>query len=129
VRGTRTKNKGVKISTNGNKQRERERQRERTKRGGGKCCSPMLLHGKVPLAGKGEQGTIMWTEGMRKNVRKEGDENNEQFSKAEIQRGLGVGGSLSVLNRGKEEQEEKCPSSTGVGREKKTTKMGGKEGK
>jgi hypothetical protein len=29
----------------------------------------------------------------------------------------GGGGSLSVLNRGKEEQEEKCPSSTGVGRE------------
>jgi hypothetical protein len=30
---------------------------------------------------------------------------------------FGGGGSLSVLNWGKEEQEEKCPSSTGMGRE------------
>jgi hypothetical protein len=29
----------------------------------------------------------------------------------------GGGGSLSVLNRGKEGQKEKCPSSTGMARE------------
>jgi len=33
----------------------------------------------------------MWTEGQRKNLKEEGDENNEQFSNTEIQ-GLGGGG-------------------------------------
>jgi hypothetical protein len=53
---------------------------------------------------------------MRENVKTEGDENNEQISNTEIQRG-GRGGCLSVLNRGKEGQGEKYPSSTGMGRE------------
>jgi len=31
----------------------------------------------------------MWTGGQRKNLKEEGDENNEQFSNTEIQRGVG----------------------------------------
>jgi len=45
----------------------------------------------------------MWTEGQRKNLRQEGDENTEHFSNTEIQRG---GCSLSVLNQGIKGQEK-----------------------
>jgi hypothetical protein len=64
---------------------------------------------------------IIRTEGQKKNLSDEGDENNEQFNITEIQRGEC---SHSVLNRGKEGQEENCQSSTG--RAEKGTKKRGK---
>ena len=49
-----------------------------------KCYSMV----KLPRAEPGDtRNIIMWTEGQRKNLREEGDENNEQFSNTEIQRG------------------------------------------
>jgi hypothetical protein len=62
----------------------------------------------------------MWTEGQRKNIKEEGDENNEQFCNTEIQRG---GHSLSVLNQGTEGWEEKIAGDTGRP-EKRTKKWG-----
>jgi len=63
----------------------------------------------------------MWTEGQRKSLKEEADENNEQFSNTDI---LSGGHSLSVLNRGTEGREEKCAS--GTGRTENGTKKGGK---
>jgi len=68
----------------------------------------------------------VWTEGQRKNLKEEGDEDNEQFSNTEIQGG--GHGLFSVLNRGSEGQEEKCVSGTGRA-EKGTKKRGEKKEK
>ena len=78
------------------------------KRRGGKYRSPLLLHDKIMTCGHEtkEHSNGDWRTG--ENVREQGDGNSEQFSDTEIQRG--VGGILSVLNRGNERQEEKCRS-------------------
>jgi hypothetical protein len=57
------------------------------KRGGCKCHSPELLHGKITMCWAGRpRNIIIRTEGQGK-LREEGDEYNEQISNAEIQRG------------------------------------------
>jgi len=57
------------------------------KRVGVKCCSPMLLQGKITICWAGKpRNIIMWTEGWE-NLREEGDEHHEQFSNTDIQRG------------------------------------------
>jgi len=59
------------------------------KRGGSKCHSTVLLHGKITMCRAARpRNIIMWTEGQRKKLREEGDENKEQFSNNEIQRGM-----------------------------------------
>jgi len=64
------------------------------KRGGCKCCSPVLLHGKITRCRAGQpRNIIMWIKD-RENLRK-GNENNEQFSNTEIQRRV----SLSAKTR------------------------------
>jgi hypothetical protein len=52
------------------------------KRGGGKCHSPALLHGKMRPKG---HNNVDWRTGG--GLKEEGDENNEQFSNTEIQSG------------------------------------------
>jgi len=48
-------------TTNGNKEQNK------TKRGGGKCHSPVLLHGNIITCGAGRpRNIIMWTEGHGK---------------------------------------------------------------
>jgi len=44
---------------------------------------------KLSRAGRELRNIIMWTED-RENLREEGDENNEQFSNTEIQRGMSL---------------------------------------
>jgi hypothetical protein len=57
------------------------------KRGGVKCHSPVLLHGKITMCRAGRpRNIIMWIQGWRKKLGEEGDENKEQFSNNEIQR-------------------------------------------
>jgi hypothetical protein len=52
----------------------------------------------------------MWTEGQRKNLSEEGDENSRQFGNSDIVR---VGSGVWVLNCGRGGQEVKCVSGTG----------------
>ena len=48
-----------------------------------------ILYGKITVSrARRPRARIMWTEGQEKNLRKEADENNEQFSNTEIQRGM-----------------------------------------
>jgi hypothetical protein len=58
------------------------------KRVGGKCCSPVLLQGKIMICWAGKRrNIIMWTEGWE-SVREEGDEHCEQLRDSEIERGV-----------------------------------------
>jgi hypothetical protein len=58
------------------------------KRGGGKCHTPALLHGKITTCrARRPRDIIMWNgEPGWGELKEEGDDNNEQFSNTEIQR-------------------------------------------
>jgi hypothetical protein len=58
------------------------------KRGGGKCHSPALFHGKITTCrARRPRDIIMWTgELWGGGLKEKGDENNEQLSNIEIQR-------------------------------------------
>jgi hypothetical protein len=61
------------------------------KRVGGKCCSPVLLQGKIAMCWAGKPKNIMMSTDGWENLRKGGDEHHEQFSNTESQRvGRGV---------------------------------------
>ena len=72
---------------------------------GGKSHSLALLHGKIPRAEPGHQRNITkWAEGQEKNWKR----NEVGAMKNQLHWNLRVGCSLSVPNRHKEGQEEKC---------------------
>jgi hypothetical protein len=104
-------------TTNGNKEQNK------TKRGGGKCHSPVLLLGNIVTCGNGRlRNIILWMEGHGKIYRrKEMRTMNISVTNSE------EGRSFSVLNQGKEGQEEKCLSS--IGRTEKEKKKKGEKKK
>ena len=92
------------------------------KRGGCKCCSPVLLHGKITMCRAGRpRNIIMWTED-RENLREEGDEKMNNSVTLKFR-----GGCLSVPKQGKVGQEKKYPSS--MEEEKRKQRKGGKKKK
>jgi hypothetical protein len=55
----------------------------------GKCCSPVVFHGKITMFRTGRPRNIMQAEGEGKvRIREQGDENRGQFRNSEIQTGI-----------------------------------------